>query len=174
MIWVEVTVFDILYMKKGTTGFPTTLLVTSGLQGKIWVENSARTSEGTMMSRGEFGACGNQPGSRARVFLAGTGQRQSLVDSAPVAAITRHQPSSDEQNEVHKPPDPKSPQCQQLPDGCAGVSQTEAIDAETPQEEGVEQRGYEVVSRVLYTRLILSQKGPGAGTLNSIQGSALD
>lgn len=59
MIWVEVTVFDILYMKKGTTGFPTTLLVTSGLQGKIWVENSARTSEGTVMSRGEFGACGN-------------------------------------------------------------------------------------------------------------------
>lgn len=79
-----------------------------------------------------------------------------LVYSTPVAAITGHQASSDEQNQVDKPPDPESSQGQQLPDGCSSVPQTEPVDAKTSQEEGVEQRGYKVVSGVLYTRLILS------------------
>lgn len=125
------------------------------------------------MFGGEFGAsskglvaessCSCQPGTAA-----------ALVDSAPVAAITRHQPPSDEQNEVDKPPDPESSKGQELPNRCSRVSQTEAVDAKTPQEEGVEQRGYEVVSGVLYTWLIPSEEGPGTGTLNSLQGSALN
>lgn len=76
------------------------------------------------------------------------GTAAALIYSTPVAAITGHQPSSDEQNQVDKPPDPESSQGQQLPDSCSSVPQTEAVDAEASQEEGVEQRGYKVVSGV--------------------------
>lgn len=61
-----------------------------------------------------------------------------LVNSAPIAAITWHQPSSNKQNKVNKPPNPKSSKCQQLPYCCASVSQTETVHSETSQEEGVE------------------------------------
>lgn len=63
------------------------------------------------MLRGEFRACSNYLGSQALAFLASTGQQQGLVDSAPVAAITRHQPPSDEQNKIDEPPDPQSSKC---------------------------------------------------------------
>lgn len=71
-----------------------------------------------------------------------------LVDSAPVAAVTGHQSPSDEQNKIDEPPDPQASKCQQLPDRCSSVSQTEAVDSEASQEEGVEKCGYEVVSSV--------------------------
>ncbi|KAF3825462.1 hypothetical protein GH733_005444, partial [Mirounga leonina] len=86
------------------------------------------------------------------------------VPNAPIAAITWHQPSSNKQNKVNKPPNPKSSKCQQLSYCCASVSQTETVHSETSQEEGIEQSGYEVVSR----------EGPRTGTLNAIEGPALD
>jgi hypothetical protein len=63
--------------------------------------------ERMVMLRGEFRAC-NYLGSQALSFLASIGQQQGLVDSAPVAAITRHQSPSDEQNKIDEPPDPPS------------------------------------------------------------------
>lgn len=101
-------------------------------------------------------------------------QQLFSVNSAPVAAITWHQSSSDKQNKVDKPPNPKSSKRQQLPYCCAGVSQTETIHSKTAQEEGVQQGGYEVVSGILYTWFILSKEGSRTSTLNSIEGSALD
>ena len=70
------------------------------------------------------------------------------VVCAPVAVITGHQAAGDEQNQVHKPPDPQASQGEQLPHSGAGVTQAEAVDPETTKEEGVQQSGDEVVSSV--------------------------
>lgn len=70
------------------------------------------------------------------------------VVGAPVAVIAGHQAASDEQNQVHKPPDAQASQGEQLPDGGACVAQAEAVDPKAAKEEGVQQRGDEVVSSV--------------------------
>ena len=70
------------------------------------------------------------------------------VEGAPVAAIAWHQTSCDQQNQVDEPPDAKAAQGEQLANRCARVTETEAVDPETAQEEGVEQCGDEVVSCV--------------------------
>lgn len=135
-----------MHTGKNYTGLPQyCLLVLSSLQGKIWVEkstvqrilfNETHLPETTVMLR-ELPALNDEPSSPALTRPWCT-QQHCLVDRAPVAAITWHQPSSDKQNEVNKPPDSKSSKRQQLPNGCARVSQTEAINPETAQEEGVE------------------------------------
>lgn len=70
------------------------------------------------------------------------------VVGAPVAVIAGHQAACDEQDQVHKPPDSQASQGEQLPDSSAGVAQAETIDPKTTQEEGVQQRGDEIVSGV--------------------------
>lgn len=70
------------------------------------------------------------------------------VEGAPVASVAGHQASSDEQDEIHEPPDPQASESQELPNGGARVTQAEAVDAKAAQEEGVQQRGDEVVTRV--------------------------
>ena len=70
------------------------------------------------------------------------------VVRAPVAVVTGRQAASDEQDQVHKPPDSQASQGEQLPDGGAGVTEAETVDPETTQEEGVQQRGDEIVSSV--------------------------
>lgn len=70
------------------------------------------------------------------------------VVRAPVAVIAGHQAASDEQDQIHKPPDSQAPQGEQLPHSGAGVTEAETIDSKTTQEEGVQQRGDEVVSCV--------------------------
>lgn len=72
----------------------------------------------------------------------------SSVVGAPVAVVAGHEAAGDEQDEVDEPPDAQAAQREQLPHGGARVAQAEAVDPETAQEEGVEQRGDEVVSRV--------------------------
>lgn len=70
------------------------------------------------------------------------------VVGAPVAVVAGHQTAGDEQDQVHEPPDSQASQGEQLPHGRACVAQAEAVDAEAAQEEGVQQRGDEVVSCV--------------------------
>lgn len=70
------------------------------------------------------------------------------VVRAPVAGVAGRQAAGDEQDEVHEPPDAQAPQGQQLPHRRARVAQAEAVHPEAAQEEGVEQRGDEVVPRV--------------------------
>lgn len=70
------------------------------------------------------------------------------VVGAPVAVVAGHQAASDEQDEVHEPPDAQAPQGEQLPHRGARVAQAEAVDPKAAQEEGVEQCGDEVVPRV--------------------------
>lgn len=70
------------------------------------------------------------------------------VVGAPVAVIAGHQAASDEQDQVHKPPDSQASQGEQLPHSSAGVAQAETIHPETTQEEGVQQRGDEIVPSV--------------------------
>lgn len=70
------------------------------------------------------------------------------VVCAPVAVIAGHQAASDEQDQVHKPPDAETSQGEQFPDSGARVAQAETIDPKTTEEEGVEQRGDEIVSGV--------------------------
>lgn len=72
---------------------------------------------------------------------------QSVV-GAPVAGIAGHQAAGDEQDQVHEPPDAQASQREQLPHCGARVAEAEAVDPEAAQEEGVEQRGDEVVSGV--------------------------
>lgn len=71
-----------------------------------------------------------------------------LVVGAPVAEVAGHQAASDEQDEVHEPPDAQASQGEQLPHRGARVAQAEAVNPKAAQEEGVEQRGDEVVARV--------------------------
>lgn len=78
----------------------------------------------------------------------GTAVLSDSVVRAPVAVITGHQASSDEQDQVHEPPDPQTSQSKQLPHCGASVTQTKPIHAKTAQEEGVQQCGDEVVSSV--------------------------
>ena len=80
--------------------------------------------------------------------LSGPQRQLFLVNSAPIAAVTGHQPSSDQQDKVNKPPNPKSSKGQELPHCCAGVSQAETVYSKTSQEERVKQSGYEVVSGI--------------------------
>lgn len=108
-----------------------------------------------------------------RALLSGPQQQLFLVNSTPIAAVTGHQASSDQQNKVNKPPNPKSSKGQELPHCCASVSQAETIYSKTSQEERVEQSGYEVMSGILYTRFVLSEEGPRAGALDPLQGPAL-
>jgi len=77
-----------------------------------------------------------------------TACRCPSVVCAPVAVVAGHQATGDEQDQVHEPPDAQAAQGEQLPDGGAGVAQAEAVDPEAAQEEGVQQRGDEVVAGV--------------------------
>lgn len=70
------------------------------------------------------------------------------VHGAPVAAIAGHQPSGDEENQIHEPPDPEASERQQLPHGRPRVAQAEAIHSEATQEKRVEQSGYKIVPGV--------------------------
>lgn len=70
------------------------------------------------------------------------------VVGAPVAVIAGHQTTSNEQDQVHKPPDSQTSQGEQFSDCSAGVAQAETVNPETTQEEGVQQCGDEVVSSV--------------------------
>lgn len=70
------------------------------------------------------------------------------VVGAPVAVITGHQAASDEQDQVHEPPDSQASQGEQLPHSSASVAKAETINPKTTQEEGVQQRGDEIVSSV--------------------------
>lgn len=70
------------------------------------------------------------------------------VHRAPVAAIAGHQPSGDEENQIHEPPDAQASERQQLPHGGPCVAQAEAIHSEATQEKRVEQSGYKIVSGV--------------------------
>lgn len=75
-------------------------------------------------------------------------ERLGSVERAPVAAVAGHQSSGYEEDEIHKPPDSQASESEQLPDGGARVPQTEAVHAEAAQEEGVQECGDEVVTRV--------------------------
>lgn len=70
------------------------------------------------------------------------------VHRAPVAAIAGHQPSGDEENQIHEPPDPEASERQQLPHSSPRVAQAEAIHSEATQEKRVEQSGYKIVPGV--------------------------
>lgn len=82
-----------------------------------------------------------------RSVLSHTLPSHSVV-GAPVAVIAGHQAAGDEQDQVHKPPDAKTSQGEQLPNSGARVAQAETIDPKTTEEEWVEQRGDEIVSGV--------------------------
>lgn len=88
--------------------------------------------------RNKHGGCGADRGLRAALSVVG----------APVAGVAGHEAAGDEQDQVHEPPDAQTPQGEQLPHRRARVAQAEAVHAEAAQEEGVEQRGDEVVPRV--------------------------
>ena len=82
------------------------------------------------------------------VLVAVTSGGSSSVVGTPVAVVAGHQSAGDEQDEVDEPPDAQSPQGEQLAHRRARVAQAEAVHAEAAQEEGVQQRGDEVVARV--------------------------
>lgn len=60
------------------------------------------------------------------------------VESAPVAAVAGSQSPCYQENEVHKPPDAKATQGEQLSHRSPGVSETEPIDAKTSQKKWVQ------------------------------------
>lgn len=76
------------------------------------------------------------------------------VDCAPVAVVTRHESSCDEQYKIHKPPDSQTSQGEELAHSGARVSQAEAIYSKAAQKEGVQQRGNKIVACVPVRRQI--------------------
>lgn len=60
------------------------------------------------------------------------------VESAPVAAVTGSQSTCYQENQVHKPPDAKTAQGEQLSHRSPSVSETEPIDAKASQEKWVQ------------------------------------
>lgn len=95
-------------------------------------------------------------------------ERLSVV-RAPVAVVAGHEAARDQQDQIHEPPDPQTAQREQLPHRRARVAQTETIHPEAAQEEGVEQRGDEVVSRVFDAGDMPSEELSVSGTLDVVQ-----
>lgn len=113
---------------------------------QAWKPQTSQDSRGAWRTPGvrlwllgnNHGGCGADPGLRAALSVVG----------APVAGVAGHEAPGDEQDQVHEPPDAQTPQGEQLAHRRARVAQAEAVHAEAAQEEGVEQRGDEVVPRV--------------------------
>jgi hypothetical protein len=73
----------------------------------------------------------------------------------PIGVVGRHQLAVDEQNDVDEPPEAESAQCDHLADRDADVTQRVAIDGEQAEEDRIEERGQEVVRRVLDARNVV-------------------
>lgn len=97
--------------------------------------------------------------------------RWSVV-GAPVAVVTGHETTGDEEDEVHKPPDAKASKGQQLPHSGPSVAKTEAVNAKTTQEEGIQQCGDEVVTRVLDAGNFSPEELSGSSTFDVVQSRA--
>lgn len=95
-----------------------------------------------------------------------------LVIGAPIAVIAGHQTASNEQDQIHKPPDSQTSEGEQLPHCGTGVAEAETIDPKTTQEEGVQQRGDEVVSSVFDARYVSAEEFSRSSTLYIIKCSA--
>ena len=65
---------------------------------------------------------------------------------------------SDQEEDVHDPPNSQSSQCQQLPHPSPRQAETEPVQAQEAEEDRVEQRGHEVVVGVADTREPLPQE----------------
>ena len=71
----------------------------------------------------------------------------------PVGVIFRSEFSGDEQDDVDDPPDAEATHGQELSDGGARLSEAEPVEAQKPEEDGVEEGRQEVVVRVLDARV---------------------
>lgn len=107
----------------------------------------------------------------ARVF--GPTLPSHSVVGAPVAVVAGHQAASDEQDQVHEPPDSQASKSEQLPNSGTRVAQAETINPKTAQEEGVQQRGDEIVSSVFDAGYLMQgDELSGSGTFYIIESSA--
>lgn len=70
------------------------------------------------------------------------------VELFPAVAICRVEGSCEEQNDVHHPPHPHSPQGQQLGNAQTCVAQAEPVHSQQPQEHRVEEDAGEVVAGI--------------------------
>lgn len=98
---------------------------------------------------------------------------EGLCIRHPGTAVFRHQVTGDQKDDVHQPPDPHSPQCQQLADRCSRVAQNESIHTQKSQQDGVDERRDEVVTSVLDTWHIAFDESPVSVTFDSIQHRAV-
>jgi len=80
--------------------------------------------------------------------------------------------TSDEEEDVHHPPDAQSSKCQQLAHPSPREAETEPVEAQEPEEDGVQERGHEVVVGVADAREPVPQERPRSGALDTVQHTA--
>ena len=80
--------------------------------------------------------------------------------------------TSDQEEDVHNPPDSQTSQCQQLPHPSPRQPQTEPVEAEEAEQDAVEERGDEVVVGVADAGKPFPEKCSGSGALNTIKDTA--
>lgn len=94
-----------------------------------------------------------------------------LYERDPVRIIVRVEMSSDEEEDVHHPPNAKPPQSEELPHPGACEAETESVQSEEAEEDAVEEGGDEVVVGVADAREASPEEDPGPGALDTVQNS---
>ena len=79
---------------------------------------------------------------------------------------------SDEEEDVHHPPDAQSSKCQQLAHPSPREPETEPVEAQEAEENTVEEGGDEVVVGVADAGEAVAEEGAGARALDAVQHAA--
>ena len=70
--------------------------------------------------------------------------------------------TSDQEEDVHHPPDTQTSKCQQLAHPGPSEAKAEPVQAQEPEEDGVQERGHEVVVGVSDAGKAAPQEDPRA------------
>ena len=74
-----------------------------------------------------------------------------------------------QEEDVHDPPDPETPEGEKLADPGAGEAQTEPVQSEEAEEDAVEESRHKVVVGVADTGKSSPEENSGAGALYAVQ-----
>ncbi len=87
----------------------------------------------------------------------------------PVGVILRSEITADQEHNVHDPPDAEAAKGQKLADACSSMAEAKPVEADEPQEHGVQQGSEEVMVGITDARVTVAEKCPVAATLDAIQ-----
>ena len=90
----------------------------------------------------------------------------------PVGAVLRTELAGDDEDDVDNPPDAEAAKSEEFADRRSGLAHAEPVEAEKPQEDGVQEGGEEVVVGVLDAGVAFAEEDTLASALDAVQGSA--